>query len=86
LELLVTVGRRMSFMLNDLLDLMRLKERGIRLQTGSVSVQTIATGVCDMLRFMTEGKPIQLVNNIPDTFPSSCGRESPHTNSVQSAA
>ncbi len=69
MELLVTVGRRMSFMLNDLLDLMRLKEKGIRLQTKSLSIQTIAAGACDMLYFMTEGKPIRIINAIPDTFP-----------------
>lgn len=69
LELIVTVGRRMSFLLNDLLDAMRLKQKGIRLQTRSLSVQPIAAGVCDMLLFMTEGKPIRIINAIPHTFP-----------------
>jgi two-component system sensor histidine kinase ChiS len=69
LELIVTVGRRMSFMLNDLLDVMRLKQKGIRLQTRSLSVQPIAAGVIDMLLFMTEGKSIRIMNAIPFTFP-----------------
>ncbi|RXZ80811.1 response regulator [Paenibacillaceae bacterium] len=70
LELLITVGNRMSLMLNDLLDLSRLKESGTRLQISAVPLQTIVSGVCDMLRFMTEGKPIRLINAIPNSFPN----------------
>lgn len=69
LELVITVGRRMSFLLNDLLDLTRLKEGIIHLHATSVQLQAVASGVFDMLRFMTEGKPIRLINAIPDTFP-----------------
>ncbi|MBW7474337.1 response regulator [Paenibacillus oenotherae] len=70
IELLITIGRRMSFVLNDLLDLTRLKESGIRLQASSIHIQTVAAGVLDMLRFMTEGKPVRFINQIPDTFPA----------------
>ncbi|QGR00381.1 response regulator [Paenibacillus psychroresistens] len=67
--LLISVGKRMSFLLNDLLDLTMLKESRVRLQLKNLQVQTVAAGALDMLRFMTEGKPILLINNIPDTFP-----------------
>ncbi|WP_100401606.1 hybrid sensor histidine kinase/response regulator [Bacillus sp. FJAT-42315] len=69
LELLITVGRRMSFMLNDLLDVTRLKENGMRIQPKSVKVQAVTVGVIDMLKFLMEGKPIQMVSDIPDSFP-----------------
>ncbi|TBL77287.1 ATP-binding protein [Paenibacillus thalictri] len=69
LELLITVGRRMSFMLNDLLDFTRLKDSRIHLQLKPVPLQTVVSGVLDMIRFMTENKPIMLSNGIPDTFP-----------------
>ncbi|MEK3725706.1 hybrid sensor histidine kinase/response regulator [Paenibacillus sp. FSL H8-0034] len=69
MELLISIGRRMTFLLNDLLDLTRLKEKGISLQKASYPIQAIASGVFDMLRFMKEGKPIHFINNIPDTFP-----------------
>ncbi|BBI31853.1 hypothetical protein KCTCHS21_12520 [Cohnella abietis] len=69
LELLINVGRRMSFVLNDLLDIERLKEKGIKLQKTNVRIQAAASGVFDMLRFMTEGKSVTLLNNIPDSFP-----------------
>ncbi|MEC0240658.1 ATP-binding protein [Paenibacillus dokdonensis] len=70
MKLLISVGKRMSYMLNDLLDMRRLQENGIRLDIGSVRVQGVASGVTDMLRFMTEGKPIRIVNDIPAGFPS----------------
>ncbi|MCY9692843.1 ATP-binding protein [Paenibacillus alginolyticus] len=69
LELMITVGRRMSFMLNDLLDLTRLKEGIVRLQVQSIQVQAVASGVFDMLHFMTDGKPIRLISEIPNEFP-----------------
>ncbi|HIW33213.1 MAG TPA: response regulator, partial [Candidatus Paenibacillus intestinavium] len=69
LQLLVKVGRRMSYILNDLLDIARLKENRINLHCTNISVHSVAASVIDTLRFMTEGKPIQLVNNIPVNFP-----------------
>ncbi|RAV22871.1 ATP-binding protein [Paenibacillus contaminans] len=69
LELLITIGRRMSYLLNDLLDLTQLKENRISLNPAALRVQSVASGVLDMLDFMTEGKPIRLVMEIPDHFP-----------------
>ncbi|GGA01443.1 hypothetical protein GCM10008018_54630 [Paenibacillus marchantiophytorum] len=69
LELILTVGRRMSFMLNDLIDLTLLKEDNVRLHVKSLQVQTVVSGVIDMLRYMLEGKPIQLNNTLADNFP-----------------
>ncbi|MGG4146046.1 ATP-binding protein [Paenibacillus algorifonticola] len=70
MKLLISVGKRMSYMLNDLLDMRRLQENGVRLHIGIVSVQGVVSGVTDMLRFMTEGKPVRIVNDIPAHFPS----------------
>ncbi|MFC4303708.1 ATP-binding protein [Cohnella boryungensis] len=69
LLLLISVGRRMSFLLNDLLDIGRLKENSIHIQPASVRIQAVASGVIDMLRFMLEGKPIRFESDIPDSFP-----------------
>ncbi len=69
MKLLISVGKRMSYMLNDLLDMRQLQENGIRLHIRSVRVQGVASGVTDMLRFMTEGKPIRIVNDVPVNFP-----------------
>ncbi|MFD3270477.1 ATP-binding protein [Paenibacillus dendritiformis] len=69
LELIVAVGRRMSHLLNDLLDSSQLKQEKLRLQLQRVSVPPVALGVIDMLSFMTEGKPIRLEMNIPEELP-----------------
>lgn len=69
LNLLITVGRRMSLMINDLLDLALLKENNIRLKRTPVKLQSVTAGVVDMLYYMTDGKPVRLVNDIPNTFP-----------------
>ncbi|RAV21124.1 ATP-binding protein [Paenibacillus contaminans] len=69
IRMLVSVGKRMSFLLNDLLDITRLKENRVRLQLTNVRIQGVASGVCDMVRLMTEGKKVLLVNNIPAVFP-----------------
>ncbi|OAB45949.1 hybrid sensor histidine kinase/response regulator [Paenibacillus glacialis] len=70
LELITTVGRRMSLMLNDLLDITRLKEQDVQLNKQSLNLQGVVSGVFDILRFMTEGKPIELVMDMPEPFPN----------------
>ncbi|WP_238187787.1 ATP-binding protein [Paenibacillus sp. L3-i20] len=70
MKLLVLVGKRMSYMLNDLMDLTRFKENRIRLQQTNVQLQTVSAGVLDMLRFMIDGKPIQLINRVPEGLPA----------------
>ena len=69
MQLLLSIGKRMSFMINDLLDLTRLQEKGIRLQIGRVQILAAASGVIDMLSFMQEGKNVRLHNAIPQAFP-----------------
>ncbi|MBJ6360139.1 ATP-binding protein [Paenibacillus sp. GCM10012307] len=69
LELLVTIGRRMSFLVNNLLDTVKLQDQKIRLQQEPVRIQSAASGVIDMLAFLTSGKPIKLQMNINETFP-----------------
>lgn len=69
LELLITVGKRMSLLLNDILDLDRLRSKGLPLQPRAVRAQGPAAGVIDMMSFMTEGKQIELRNEIPEDFP-----------------
>ncbi len=69
LSVLNNVGKRMSFMLNDLLDVTRLKEKTIPLNIQKTSLPSVVSGVTDMAKFMIEGKPIQLHVKIPDGFP-----------------
>jgi len=69
MELLITVGRRMSHLLDDLLDVTRLQEKRIVLRKEPLSVASIASGVAAMLRFMAEGKPVRLAIEIGDSLP-----------------
>ncbi|MNW39511.1 Sensory/regulatory protein RpfC [compost metagenome] len=69
LKLIITVGQRMSLLLNDLIDVTLLKEKAIRLNKQGLSLQAVATGVLDMLRYLTEGKQVELVMNVPASFP-----------------
>lgn len=69
MELLITIGRRMSHLLGDLLDVVRLKEHRITLQCSPVSVQSVVPGIMTMLGYMVERKPVQLQMDIKEGFP-----------------
>lgn len=69
MELLITISRRMSYMLGDLLDVARLQEKRIVLQQEPLQIQSVAPGVIGMLAFMVEGKPVQLRMDIPESMP-----------------
>ncbi|WP_203363587.1 ATP-binding protein [Bacillus sp. REN10] len=70
LKFLIDIGRSMSFMLNDLLDFTRLKERAIHIHPTSTNIQAALAGVFDILRFLTEAKKVQLLSTIPASFPN----------------
>ncbi len=69
LETVLSVGWRMSNMLDDLLDFAALKEQRVQLDPKSFPLQSIAYGVLDMVDLMIDGKPIQLMNEVPHDFP-----------------
>ncbi|WP_411735590.1 ATP-binding protein [Paenibacillus sp. M2] len=69
MELLVTIGRRMSHLLGDLLDVVRLKEHRIVLRQSPLSIQSVVPGIIAMLQFMAERKPVHLHMEIPESFP-----------------
>ena len=70
LQLLVQIGQRMAFTLNDLLDITRLEEKTIQLKQKTLHIQPIVAGVIDMLQFMTTEKKIQFSVRIPPNFPA----------------
>ncbi|MCM3761720.1 ATP-binding protein [Alkalihalobacillus oceani] len=68
-NILLQVSRRMTLLLDDLLDFTRLKNKQLRLQVSPVKVTPVVTGVLDMLRIMADGKPIRFVSQVDDRFP-----------------
>jgi len=69
MDLLITLSRRMTHMLGDLLDAVRLQERRIVLRREPVRIQSAAAGVLDMLSFMTDDKPVELRMEVATDFP-----------------
>lgn len=69
LELLLSIGKRMSYQVNDLLDLSLLQDKKLRLRLETVHIQATVAGVIDMLSFMVENKPIRIINRIPHDLP-----------------
>ncbi len=69
LKLLLTIGNHMSYMLDDLLDLVKLKEKTIRLQPKPINVYNLTSGVSNIFLFMLKGKPVELIINIPKDLP-----------------
>ncbi|MFD0715728.1 ATP-binding protein [Paenibacillus sp. GCM10027626] len=69
MQLLITISRRMKHMLGDLLDVARLQEHRIVLQKEPLKIQSVAPAVIAMLKFMVEGKPVQLQMNIAESTP-----------------
>lgn len=69
MELLITISRRMSHLLDDLLDVVRLQEKSIVLRREPLHIQSVAMGVIDMFNFMIEGKPVRLITDIPESTP-----------------
>ncbi|MCD1258549.1 response regulator [Paenibacillus athensensis] len=64
------VARRMSLMVEDLLDMARLKEHRVQLQIDTVKVQAVAAGSVEMIRYLLEGKAVALHMGIPGDFPA----------------
>lgn len=69
LETVLSVGRRLTLILNDLIEVMSLREGNPRLQTKVIRIQPIVTGVLDMLQFNVEVKSVKILNQIPEDFP-----------------
>ncbi|WP_040718702.1 ATP-binding response regulator [Paenibacillus daejeonensis] len=69
LDQVIQISRRMSHMLDNLLDMARLKEQRIRLRLEPVQLQSLVPGVLGMLRFLLEGKPIQLKTRLDPALP-----------------
>lgn len=69
LQLLIRIGKHMSYTINDLLDSSQLKENKVRLHQENIHLHSVAIAVIDVLSFMTEGKNIQLNLAISNSFP-----------------
>ncbi|MFC6333218.1 ATP-binding protein [Paenibacillus septentrionalis] len=69
LELLLQIGHRMTFTLNDLLDLNQLDEGRIQLNVKPIDVKSVTSGVIDMMHFMKNTSKLSITSHIPAAFP-----------------
>ncbi|WP_441925376.1 hybrid sensor histidine kinase/response regulator [Paenibacillus sp. 2TAF8] len=69
MKLLVNIGRQMSQLIDDLLDVIRLREKRIILQKKPLSLASVISGVIGMFRFMAEGKRVQIIVDTPEGLP-----------------
>ncbi len=70
MDLLVMISRRMSAMLNDLLDAAQLRERRLHLKLGPLHIQSVIPGVVSMLSYMQQNKPISIATDIGPEIPA----------------
>ncbi len=69
LNMIASSGRRLSTLVNDILDFSRLKHRNIDLQTKPTAVREIVGIVLMLCQSLVGQKPLQLVNNISADLP-----------------
>jgi signal transduction histidine kinase/ligand-binding sensor domain-containing protein/DNA-binding response OmpR family regulator len=69
LSLIASSGRRLSFLINDILDLSRLKEGDISLITAPINLSMLTNTVLVLSKPLLAGKSIELVNDIPFDMP-----------------
>ncbi len=70
LDLLVQISSRMSYLIEDLLDITQLQEKKIYLNKDAVMLQSVVPGTVAMLQYLVANKPVQLQIQIPSGLPS----------------
>ncbi|KOY13209.1 ATP-binding protein, partial [Paenibacillus xylanivorans] len=69
LEVVVAVARRLSNLINDILDLSRLKNSGLQLELGAVDIRTVVSSQQEVFHHYIGSKPVTLRFDWPDTLP-----------------
>jgi two-component system sensor histidine kinase ChiS len=70
LAIVVNSGKRLSNMINDILDFTRLKNKEITLQIKAVELKTLVDTVIVLSKPLTRGKELALINEIDDSLPA----------------
>jgi signal transduction histidine kinase/class 3 adenylate cyclase len=69
LDLIVSSGRRLTSLVNDILDFSRLRHKDLQLQRTPVDIHAAANVVLNLTIPLLAGKSLKLVNEIPLDFP-----------------
>src|SRR5699024_9013722 len=68
LKLHLHISKHLSLLVEDLLDITRLKEQQIELNEQSIQLSSIVTGVIDMIKLSVGDKEVILKQEIPEDF------------------
>lgn len=69
LAMIVALSRRLSGLVNDIMDMEKVKRGELRLQAAAVDIGVVVSVVLDMFSYLTFGKTIRLAADIPDDLP-----------------
>jgi signal transduction histidine kinase/class 3 adenylate cyclase/CheY-like chemotaxis protein len=69
LSLVITSGKRLSGLVNDLLDFAKLREKDLQLRTTSLDFRALTDVVLQICRPLVQDKDVSLENMVPDTLP-----------------
>jgi len=69
LELLLQIGNRMAFTLNDLLDINQLEEGQIQLNQKTLNLYSVTSAVIDMIQFIKNTKKLDIISEVSAFFP-----------------
>lgn len=72
LSMIISSCKRLSTLVNDILDFSRIKNKDLKLQVKPVFLKKIVDMVILFFKTMIEDKPIDIINLIPDTLPLVC--------------
>ncbi|TBL76271.1 ATP-binding protein [Paenibacillus thalictri] len=75
LDLVLSISRKLSQLVFDILDLSRLKQGDLTVRPVPVDVRSTVDIVLRIFTFLTAGKNIKLINNVPDNLPHALADE-----------
>lgn len=70
MHLVLSATNHMKITLNDFFDISLIQDGKLTLQKNAVSIQAIARGVIDILKYSMDSKSIKIHMDIPNDFPS----------------
>ncbi len=75
LSMIVSSGRRLANLVNDILDFSRLKNKDIALHTRPIHMNALVDMVLAVSRPLAAGKQVELINAVPEDSPPVLGDE-----------
>ncbi|MDO3410030.1 ATP-binding protein [Saccharibacillus sp. CPCC 101409] len=70
LAMIMAVGQRLSLLVGDILDFSKMKEGRLRLDARPLNLASVVRSVVEVIGYTLDGKPIAIVQDLPDDLPS----------------